>query len=141
MMMMMIMMVIGVMWKGLLRQSLASPGGKDTPALVAFDDGSSADLSCARVFKLAVYSLSVRSSWGALCGSHFPSWRSEFLFAQHESAYAHIVLTLSKFRADRPKLRIPKSFDQLKDLNALLKKYKSIYPFRTVLCFVSLYLL
>ncbi|KAF8311075.1 hypothetical protein DL93DRAFT_2032519, partial [Clavulina sp. PMI_390] len=41
---------------------------------------------------------------------------------------------------DRPRLRIPKSFDQLKDLNDLLKKYKSIYPFRTLLCFVVVYL-
>lgn len=44
-------------------------------------------------------------------------------------------------REDRPKLKIPKSFDQLKDLNTLLKKYKTIYPFRTVLCFVIVYLL
>lgn len=44
-------------------------------------------------------------------------------------------------REDRPKLKIPKSFDQLKELNTLLKKYKTIYPFRTVLCFVIVYLL
>jgi hypothetical protein len=44
-------------------------------------------------------------------------------------------------RDDRAKLRIPKSFEQLKDLNILLKKYRSIYPFRVVLCFTSIFLL
>jgi hypothetical protein len=44
-------------------------------------------------------------------------------------------------RADRPLLRIPKSFEQLQALNGLLKKYKTIYPVRTVVCFVVTYLL
>jgi uncharacterized membrane protein YdjX (TVP38/TMEM64 family) len=43
-------------------------------------------------------------------------------------------------RADRPMLRIPKSFDQLKDLNSLLKKYRDIYPYRIVICYVTTYL-
>ncbi|KAI0028965.1 hypothetical protein K488DRAFT_89230 [Vararia minispora EC-137] len=41
---------------------------------------------------------------------------------------------------DRDKLRIPKSFEQLKDLNDLLKKYRDIYPFRILICFVITYL-
>ncbi|TFK50046.1 hypothetical protein OE88DRAFT_1726598 [Heliocybe sulcata] len=41
---------------------------------------------------------------------------------------------------DRPTLRIPKSFDQLQALNQLLKKYRDIYPFRIVVCFVTTYL-
>ncbi|KAF8515389.1 oxalate transporter [Hysterangium stoloniferum] len=42
--------------------------------------------------------------------------------------------------ADRPLLRIPKSFDQLKELNALLKKYRDIYPYRIVICWTTTYL-
>ncbi|KAL1756752.1 hypothetical protein FB107DRAFT_260675 [Schizophyllum commune] len=42
--------------------------------------------------------------------------------------------------ADRPLLRIPKSFDQLKDLNFLLKKYRNIYPFRVLICYIITYL-
>ncbi|KAF8622550.1 hypothetical protein AX15_006903 [Amanita polypyramis BW_CC] len=42
--------------------------------------------------------------------------------------------------ADRPMLHIPKSFDQLKDLNTLLKKYRDIYPYRVVVCYVVTYL-
>ncbi|RDB30948.1 Transmembrane protein 41B [Hypsizygus marmoreus] len=42
--------------------------------------------------------------------------------------------------ADRPLLRIPKSFVQLKDLNVLLKKYRDIYPYRIVVCYVTTYL-
>ncbi|KAF8734683.1 hypothetical protein AX14_003113 [Amanita brunnescens Koide BX004] len=41
---------------------------------------------------------------------------------------------------DRPLLRIPKSFDQLKELNNLLKKYRDIYPYRIVVCYVVTYL-
>jgi uncharacterized membrane protein YdjX (TVP38/TMEM64 family) len=44
-------------------------------------------------------------------------------------------------RADRPLLRIPKSFAQLQDLNGLLKKYRDIYPYRIVICYVITYLL
>jgi hypothetical protein len=42
---------------------------------------------------------------------------------------------------DRDKLRIPKSFEQLKTLNDLLKKYRDIYPFRILICFIVTYLL
>jgi len=42
--------------------------------------------------------------------------------------------------ADRPLLKIPKSFVQLKDLNGLLKKYRDIFPFRIVVCYVITYL-
>jgi len=41
---------------------------------------------------------------------------------------------------DRPDLRIPKSFAQLKALNVLLKKYRDIYPVRIVICYVTTYL-
>ncbi|KAF8440288.1 hypothetical protein L210DRAFT_3539182 [Boletus edulis BED1] len=41
---------------------------------------------------------------------------------------------------DRPFLRIPKSFDDLKALNGLLKKYRDIYPTRIVICYVITYL-
>lgn len=42
---------------------------------------------------------------------------------------------------DRPLLRIPKSFAQLQALNGLLKKYRDIYPYRIVVCYVTTYLL
>ncbi|KAJ4479973.1 hypothetical protein J3R30DRAFT_3656916 [Lentinula aciculospora] len=41
---------------------------------------------------------------------------------------------------DRPLLRIPKSFEQLQDLNGLLKKYRDIYPYRIVICYIIVYL-
>ncbi|KZT41288.1 hypothetical protein SISSUDRAFT_1043127 [Sistotremastrum suecicum HHB10207 ss-3] len=41
---------------------------------------------------------------------------------------------------DRPLLHIPKSFAQLQELNGLLKKYRDIYPFRIVVCYVVVYL-
>lgn len=44
-------------------------------------------------------------------------------------------------RADRPMLQIPKSFEQLQALNSLLKKYRDIYPYRIVICYVTTYLL
>jgi uncharacterized membrane protein YdjX (TVP38/TMEM64 family) len=37
-------------------------------------------------------------------------------------------------------LRIPKSFAQLQALNQLLKKYRDIYPYRIVICYVTTYL-
>jgi uncharacterized membrane protein YdjX (TVP38/TMEM64 family) len=43
-------------------------------------------------------------------------------------------------QADRPLLKIPKSFAQLKELNGLLKKYRDIFPFRIVICYVITYL-
>ncbi|KAG1799514.1 hypothetical protein EV424DRAFT_1439760 [Suillus variegatus] len=42
--------------------------------------------------------------------------------------------------ADRPSLRIPKSFVQLQALNVILKKYRDIYPFRIVICYAITYL-
>ncbi|KAJ7674182.1 hypothetical protein B0H17DRAFT_1082459 [Mycena rosella] len=41
---------------------------------------------------------------------------------------------------DRPKLRLPKSFAQLQDLNGILKKYRDIFPYRIFICFVVTYL-
>jgi len=41
---------------------------------------------------------------------------------------------------DRPLLHIPKSFAQLQALNGLLKKYRDIYPYRIVVCYVITYL-
>lgn len=41
---------------------------------------------------------------------------------------------------DRPFLRVPKSFSQLKDLNGLLKKYRDIYPYRIIICYIVTYL-
>lgn len=50
-------------------------------------------------------------------------------------------LTYPVCRQDRPTLRVPKSFEQLKALNLLLKKYRDIYPVRIVICYVVTYLL
>lgn len=52
------------------------------------------------------------------------------------SRFSHDIVS-----ADRPLLRIPKSFSQLQDLNGLLKKYRDIYPYRIVVCYVITYLL
>ncbi|KAI0073674.1 hypothetical protein K474DRAFT_1627173 [Panus rudis PR-1116 ss-1] len=41
---------------------------------------------------------------------------------------------------DRPHLKIPKSFPELQALNTLLKKYRDIYPYRIVVCYVTTYL-
>lgn len=41
---------------------------------------------------------------------------------------------------DRHLLAIPKSFQQLQDLNFLLKKYRDIYPYRIFICYVTTYL-
>lgn len=38
-------------------------------------------------------------------------------------------------------LKIPKSFAELQALNLLLKKYRDIYPYRIVVCYVTVYLL
>lgn len=60
--------------------------------------------------------------------------------------YAHEcnLLTMRlfvQFREDRPHLKIPKSFLELQALNTLLKKYRDIYPYRIVVCYVTTYLL
>ena len=44
-------------------------------------------------------------------------------------------------REDRPHLKIPKSFVELQALNTLLKKYRDIYPYRIVICYVTTYFL
>lgn len=44
-------------------------------------------------------------------------------------------------RTDRLLLHIPKSFQELQDLNGLLKKYRDIYPYRIFICYVITYLL
>ncbi|KAI6155373.1 hypothetical protein BKA82DRAFT_4077799 [Pisolithus tinctorius] len=41
---------------------------------------------------------------------------------------------------DRESLHIPTSFDDLQALNALLNKYRDIYPYRIVICYVTTYL-
>jgi hypothetical protein len=41
---------------------------------------------------------------------------------------------------DRPALKLPRSFADLQGLNALLKKYKDLYPWRIMLCGVVAYL-
>ncbi|GBE88482.1 oxalate transporter [Sparassis latifolia] len=41
---------------------------------------------------------------------------------------------------DRPSLKVPKSFAELQALNTLLKKYRDIYPYRIVVCYIISYL-
>lgn len=50
-------------------------------------------------------------------------------------------MSYDNYRDDRPLLKIPKSFAQLQSLNYLLKKYRDIYPYRIVVCYVITYLL
>ncbi|KAF8072117.1 hypothetical protein FPV67DRAFT_1622966 [Lyophyllum atratum] len=80
-----------------------------------------------------------------------PSSRKVILNATLKMAAIFIVSTLllsgalwlalpTLEEADRPQLRIPKSFAQLQDLNKLLKKYRDIYPYRIVVCYVITYL-
>ena len=57
------------------------------------------------------------------------------------SVWDSCLLALPSNRVDRPHLKIPKSFAELQALNALLKKYRDIYPFRIVVCYVTTYLL
>jgi hypothetical protein len=54
---------------------------------------------------------------------------------------AHTYSRVSVFREDRPHLKLPKSFVELQALNGLLKKYRDIYPYRIVICYVTTYLL
>ena len=56
-------------------------------------------------------------------------------------SFRGLLMVHTLYRADRPRLRIPKSFSQLQDLNGLLKKYRDIYPYRIVVCYVTTYLL
>jgi uncharacterized membrane protein YdjX (TVP38/TMEM64 family) len=41
---------------------------------------------------------------------------------------------------DRPVLKIPKSFTELQALNTLLNKYRHIYPYRIIICYIVTYL-
>ncbi|TEB09753.1 hypothetical protein FA13DRAFT_1768724 [Coprinellus micaceus] len=50
------------------------------------------------------------------------------------------VSTMFLGERDRHLLAIPKSFQQLQDLNFLLKKYRDIYPYRIFVCYVTTYL-
>ncbi|KAG6873245.1 hypothetical protein C0995_001265 [Termitomyces sp. Mi166 len=72
-----------------------------------------------------------------------PSSRKVILNATLKMAAIFVVSSLIlgvSLWDDRPRLRIPKSFAQLQDLNALLKKYRDIYPHRIVVCYVITYL-
>ena len=68
-------------------------------------------------------------------------WRSQPLRSELFSKAQPLKILTNIFRADRPLLRIPKSFAQLQDLNGLLKKYRDIYPYRILICYVITYLL
>ena len=63
---------------------------------------------------------------------------SEFIFCS--LLFVLLIDSVVDFRTDRPLLHIPKSFDELKELNSLLQKLKLLYPIRTVLCFIVTYL-
>lgn len=62
-----------------------------------------------------------------------------------KSAYRHCHVLLRDlwfaFREDRQYLKIPKKFAELQALNALLKKYRDIYPYRIIICYVTTYFL
>ncbi|KAJ7104307.1 hypothetical protein B0H15DRAFT_809420 [Mycena belliarum] len=84
-------------------------------------------------------------------GGHRPSSRRLILNATVKMAAVFIVSTVvlgsilwvalpTLEEDDRPKLRIPKSFGQLQDLNGILKKYRDIFPYRIFICFVVTYL-
>ncbi|KAG8907996.1 hypothetical protein FRB99_001162 [Tulasnella sp. 403] len=77
--------------------------------------------------------------------------RRKLLIAGFQMAALFIVSTAFLFvtlklalptleEEDRQYLHVPRSFEQLQQLNTLLKKYRSLYPFRIVLCFVITYL-
>ncbi|KAG9037851.1 hypothetical protein FRB95_003688 [Tulasnella sp. JGI-2019a] len=77
--------------------------------------------------------------------------RRKLLWAGIKMAILFVVCTIALWgtlklalptleEADRPDLQVPRSFEQLQKLNALLQKYRSMYPFRMVLCFVITYL-
>ncbi|KAF5382093.1 hypothetical protein D9615_004212 [Tricholomella constricta] len=84
-------------------------------------------------------------SYGAANFPHTPSRpssRKVILNATLKMTAIFVIssLLLGAALADRPRLRIPKSFAQLQDLNGLLKKYRDIYPYRIVICYVITYL-
>ncbi|KAJ6544835.1 hypothetical protein DFH09DRAFT_1040805 [Mycena vulgaris] len=84
-------------------------------------------------------------------GGHRPSSRRLILNATLKMACVFLVSTFflgsilwlalpTLEEDDRPKLRLPKSFAQLQDLNGILKKYRDIFPYRIFICFVVTYL-
>ncbi|KAJ7475674.1 hypothetical protein FB451DRAFT_1244199 [Mycena latifolia] len=84
-------------------------------------------------------------------GGHRPSSRRLILNATLKMAAVFVVSTVllgsilwialpTLEEEDRPKLRLPKSFAQLQDLNGILKKYRDIFPYRIFICFVVTYL-
>ncbi|KAJ6513427.1 hypothetical protein C8R45DRAFT_1154750 [Mycena sanguinolenta] len=90
-------------------------------------------------------------SYGSTIDSREPSSRRLIFNATLKMACVFLASTLilgsilwvalpTLVEADRPKLRIPKSFAQLQDLNGILKKYRDIYPNRIFICFVVTYL-
>ncbi|KAG8882370.1 hypothetical protein FRB98_003750 [Tulasnella sp. 332] len=77
--------------------------------------------------------------------------RKKLLWAGFKMAILFVVCTAALYgtlklalptleEEDKPYLQIPRSFEQLQKLNTLLKKYRSMYPFQMVLCFVITYL-
>ncbi|KXN85858.1 Transmembrane protein 41B [Leucoagaricus sp. SymC.cos] len=95
---------------------------------------------------------STPATYGAATPSHQPSSSRRVIFnATLKMAIIFVVSTAllggtlwlalpTLEEADRPLLRIPKSFAQLQALNGLLKKYRGIYPYRIVICYVTTYL-
>ncbi|KAF7375045.1 hypothetical protein MSAN_00390600 [Mycena sanguinolenta] len=92
-----------------------------------------------------------RASYGSTIDTREPSSRRLIFNATLKMACVFLASTLvlgsilwvalpTLEEDDRPKLRIPKSFAQLQDLNGILKKYRDIYPYRIFICFVVTYL-
>ncbi|KAJ7931361.1 hypothetical protein B0H13DRAFT_2308528 [Mycena leptocephala] len=90
-------------------------------------------------------------SYGSTASTHRPSSRRLIFNATLKMVCIFLASTLllgsilwlalpTLEEDDRPKLRVPKSFAQLQDLNGILKKYRDIYPYRIVICFVVTYL-
>jgi uncharacterized membrane protein YdjX (TVP38/TMEM64 family) len=46
----------------------------------------------------------------------------------------------TSYSADRPNVKIPRSFEQLKALNAVLQRYKDEYFFQVMLCWFVIYM-
>ncbi|KAF7327612.1 hypothetical protein MKEN_00340400 [Mycena kentingensis (nom. inval.)] len=90
-------------------------------------------------------------SYGAALDNHRPSNRRLITNALLKMAAIFIVSSVflgtllyialpTLEDDDRPKLRIPKSFAQLQDLNFLLKKYRDSQGLRIFVCYVVTYL-
>ncbi|OCH90346.1 hypothetical protein OBBRIDRAFT_793438 [Obba rivulosa] len=90
-----------------------------------------------------------RESYGAVSPSP-PSSRRILMNAALKMAAIFVLSTLflggtlwlalpTLEEQDRPHLKVPKSFAELQALNTLLKKYRDIYPYRIVVCYVVTY--